>query len=58
MELQRLPEAFARFLFGFCADKQIQLISVAGEEARSEVTAEISGGTCQENCHRRWTALQ
>ena len=58
MELERLPEALAGFLPGFRADKKIQLIRMAGEETRHEVAAEISGGTCQENSHRRMLALQ
>ena len=53
MELQRLPEALAGFLLGLSADEEIQAIRVAGEETRREVAAEVSGGTCQKNCHRR-----
>src|SRR6266478_1936962 len=54
----RLQEALACFLLGFRADKEIQAIGVAGKQARRKVAAEISGGTCQENSHRRMTALQ
>src|SRR5690242_12575024 len=57
MELQRLPEPLARFLLGFRSNQEIQPIPMAGEEPRREVAAEITGGTCQENSHRRMPAL-
>src|SRR5258708_4970720 len=58
MELQRLPQAFAGFLFGFRPNKEIQTIGMPGEETGRKVAAQISGGTCQENSHRRMPALQ
>ncbi len=53
VQLQRLPQTFARFLLGLCAHEKIQPILVSSEKLRRQVTTQISRRACQENSHRR-----
>ena len=43
VQLERLPEAFARFLLAFRAHEQIQRIAMAAKQSGGEVAPEIPG---------------
>ena len=43
MELERLPETFARFLLAFRAHEQMQRIAMAAIQSGGEVAPEIPG---------------
>src|SRR5260370_24500413 len=52
VQLQRSPESFARFLFGFRANQEIQLVAVRGEESRGKITAQVAGRAGYEDLHK------
>ena len=51
VELQRAPQAVARFLRVARAHQQVQRIGVIREQIRRDVGADVAGGPGQENGH-------
>src|SRR5713226_3301416 len=52
MQLQRSPKTLARFLFGFRANQEIQLVAVPGEEPRGKITTQVAGRAGYEDRHK------
>src|ERR1700720_1992768 len=52
MELQRLPQAFARFLFGVCTHQQIQRVAMITQQPGDQIAAEIAGRAGYEDRHK------
>ena len=56
VQLQRAPQAFARFLRIARAHQQIQRIGMIREQIRRDVSADVAGGAGQEDGHSDWVS--
>ena len=56
VQLQRTPQALARFLLIARAHQQVQRFGMIREQVRRDVRADIAGGPGQENGHSDWVS--